>query len=104
MFPFPALTVLLKNCPKTMSPFLEHIIPAVWKTLTETAHKYVREVVHQVRVLANFIRFFELKKHVSLQSDGLEDSAVDSDGEVLGFENLVIAIFDIVHVLLEGPK
>ena len=29
---------------------------------------------------------------------------MDSDGEVLGFENLVFAIFEFVHALVETPK
>ena len=29
---------------------------------------------------------------------------MDSDGEVLGFENLVFAIFEFVHALVESPK
>ncbi len=38
------------------------------------------------------------------QSGGEADDLVDSDGEVLGFENLVHAIFEIVHVLMEVPR
>ncbi|KAI2659192.1 Lysine-specific demethylase 5B [Labeo rohita] len=32
------------------------------------------------------------------------DDPVDSDGEVLGFENLVFSIFEFVHTLLENKK
>uniref|UniRef100_A0A8C8E1I4 Importin 9 n=1 Tax=Oryzias sinensis TaxID=183150 RepID=A0A8C8E1I4_9TELE len=32
------------------------------------------------------------------------DDPIDSDGEVLGFENLVFSIFDFVHTLLEKKK
>ncbi|KAG9352855.1 hypothetical protein JZ751_017431 [Albula glossodonta] len=32
------------------------------------------------------------------------DDPVDSDGEVLGFENLVFSIFEFVHTLLENSK
>ena len=47
------------------------------------AEKYVREVVNE---------------------GGSEDEIVDSDGEVLGFETLVFAIFEFVHVLVETKK
>ena len=35
---------------------------------------------------------------------GEDDQVVDSDGEVLGFENLVFAIFEFVHALVETNK
>ncbi len=69
-----------------MAPYLEHVIPAVWGTLTTTAKKYVAEVVNQG------------------VEEGDDADLVDSDGEVLGFENLVHAIFEIVHVLMETPR
>lgn len=78
-----ALTVLVKNVPKQMAVWLPQILPTVWGTLTTSAEKYVREVVNE---------------------DGEEDDVVDSDGEVLGFENLVFAIFEFVHALVETSK
>ncbi len=41
-----ALTVLVKNAPKSMLPWLGQILPPVWSTLTSSADKYVREVVN----------------------------------------------------------
>ena len=29
---------------------------------------------------------------------------MDSDGEVIGFSNLVFSIFEIVHALVEAPR
>jgi len=78
-----ALTVLVKNVPKQMAVWLPQILPPVWATLTTSAQKYVREVVNE---------------------GGEEEDVVDSDGEVLGFENLVFAIFEFVHALVETPK
>jgi len=78
-----ALTVLVKNVPKTMSSWISQILPPVWSTLTSSSDKYLKEVVNE---------------------SGVEDDIVDSDGEVLGFENLVFAIFDFVHALVETPK
>ena len=78
-----ALTVLVKNVPKQMSTWLPQILPPVWAILTASAEKYVREVVNE---------------------GGEDDEVVDSDGEVLGFENLVFAIFEFVHALVESNK
>ena len=78
-----ALTVLVKNVPKQMANWLPQILPPVWGILTASAEKYVREVVNE---------------------GGEDDEVVDSDGEVLGFENLVFAIFEFVHALVETNK
>ena len=39
-----------------------------------------------------------------MSEGGEDDQVVDSDGEVLGFENLVFAIFEFVHALVETNK
>jgi len=78
-----ALTVLVKNVPKQMATWLPQILPPVWSILTSSAEKYVREVVSQA---------------------GEDEEVVDSDGEVIGFENLVFAIFEFVHALVETNK
>ena len=81
---FAALTVLVKNVPKAMSSWISQILPPVWSTLTSSADKYVKEVVND--------------------SGDEGEEVVDSDGEVLDFENLVFAIFEFVHALVETPK
>ena len=43
-----ALTILVRNVPKQMTPWMGQILPAVWATLTASAEKYVREVVNEV--------------------------------------------------------
>uniref|UniRef100_A0A667XWF2 Importin 9 n=2 Tax=Myripristis murdjan TaxID=586833 RepID=A0A667XWF2_9TELE len=70
-----AVTALVKNFPKPMVSSMQQILPIVWNTLTESVN-YTEEV----------------------------DDPVDSDGEVLGFENLVFSIFEFVHTLLENSK
>uniref|UniRef100_A0A8C2HK65 Importin 9 n=1 Tax=Cyprinus carpio TaxID=7962 RepID=A0A8C2HK65_CYPCA len=70
-----AVTALVKNFPKPMVSSMQQILPIVWNTLTESVN-YTEEV----------------------------DDPVDSDGEVLGFENLVFSIFEFVHTLLENKK
>ncbi|XP_064488644.1 importin-9-like [Ornithodoros turicata] len=78
-----ALTVLVKNEPKQMSTWLPHILTPVWDTLTESANIYVKTVVNDSEEA---------------------DDPVDSDGEVLGFENVVFMIFDFVSALVETPR
>lgn len=78
-----AVTALVKNFPKPMVSSMQQILPIVWNTLTESAAFYVRTEVNYTEEV---------------------DDPVDSDGEVLGFENLVFSIFDFVHTLLENNK
>uniref|UniRef100_A0A8C6PT67 Importin 9 n=1 Tax=Nothobranchius furzeri TaxID=105023 RepID=A0A8C6PT67_NOTFU len=79
-----AVTALVKNFPKPMVSSMQQILPIVWNTLTESAlSTYVRTEVNYTEEV---------------------DNPVDSDGEVLGFENLVFSIFEFVHTLLENNK
>ncbi|MBN3307016.1 IPO9 protein, partial [Amia calva] len=78
-----AVTALVKNFPKHMVSSMQQILPIVWNTLTESAAFYVRTEVNYTEEV---------------------DDPVDSDGEVLGFENLVFSIFEFVHTLLENSK
>uniref|UniRef100_A0A8C9WNZ1 Importin 9 n=1 Tax=Scleropages formosus TaxID=113540 RepID=A0A8C9WNZ1_SCLFO len=78
-----ALTALVKNFPKPMVSSMQQILPIVWNTLTESAALYPSEYVNYTEEV---------------------DDPVDSDGEVLGFENLVFSIFEFVHTLLENNK
>uniref|UniRef100_A0A4W6C802 Importin 9 n=1 Tax=Lates calcarifer TaxID=8187 RepID=A0A4W6C802_LATCA len=80
-----AVTALVKNFPKPMVSSMQQILPIVWNTLTESAALYP------------FI-----KTEVNYTEE--VDDPVDSDGEVLGFENLVFSIFEFVHTLLENNK
>uniref|UniRef100_A0A8B9ZJ41 Importin 9 n=1 Tax=Anas platyrhynchos TaxID=8839 RepID=A0A8B9ZJ41_ANAPL len=78
-----AVTALVKNYPKHMVSSMQQILPIVWNTLTESAALYPLTEVNY--------------------TEEVEDP-VDSDGEVLGFENLVFSIFEFVHALLENNK
>lgn len=78
-----AVTALVKNFPKHMMSSMQQILPIVWNTLTDSAAFYVRTEVNYTEDV---------------------DDPVDSDGEVLGFENLVFSIFEFVHTLLEKNK
>uniref|UniRef100_A0A8C9UL56 Importin 9 n=1 Tax=Spermophilus dauricus TaxID=99837 RepID=A0A8C9UL56_SPEDA len=86
-----AVTALVKNFPKHMVSSMQQILPIVWNTLTENSKFYFFTLHHTyVRTEVNY-------------TEEVEDP-VDSDGEVLGFENLVFSIFEFVHALLENSK
>ncbi|XP_066283922.1 importin-9-like isoform X1 [Branchiostoma lanceolatum] len=78
-----ALTALVKNFPKQMLGWMAQILPAVWTIFTQSASFYVSTEVNNAEDA---------------------DDPVDSDGEVLGFENLIFSIFDFIHGLIETPK
>ncbi|XP_054724425.1 LOW QUALITY PROTEIN: importin-9-like [Uloborus diversus] len=78
-----ALKILVKYFPKQMSQWLPHILTPVWNSLTASATLYVQTVVNDSEEA---------------------DNPVDSDGEVLGFENLVFSIFDFINALVESSK
>ncbi|XP_031680662.1 importin-9 isoform X3 [Oncorhynchus kisutch] len=78
-----AVTALVKNFPKPMVLSMQQILPIVWNTLTESAAVYVRTEVNYTEEV---------------------DDPIDSDGEVLGFENLVFSVFEFIHTLLENSK
>ncbi|NXS10975.1 IPO9 protein, partial [Neodrepanis coruscans] len=84
-----AVTALVKNYPKHMISSMQQILPIVWNTLTEKTYIYLTPSTY-VRTEVNY-------------TEEVEDP-VDSDGEVLGFENLVFSIFEFVHALLENNK
>ncbi|KAM9362411.1 importin-9 [Symphorus nematophorus] len=84
-----AVTALVKNFPKPMVASMQQILPIVWNTLTEI-ELFLNQMFTYVRTEVNYTEEV--------------DDPVDSDGEVLGFENLVFSIFEFVHTLLENNK
>ncbi|CAF96488.1 unnamed protein product, partial [Tetraodon nigroviridis] len=84
-----AVTALVKNFPKPMVSSMQQILPIVWNTLTERI-VCLDQIFTYVRTEVNYTEEV--------------DDPIDSDGEVLGFENLVFSIFEFVHTLLENNK
>ncbi|XP_063952084.1 importin-9-like [Lytechinus pictus] len=78
-----ALTVIVKCFPGQITKSMPAVLQATWKTLTDSADIYVRTVINDTEEA---------------------DDPVDSDGEVLGFENLVFSIFDFVSAMIDSPK
>ncbi|EDO40537.1 predicted protein [Nematostella vectensis] len=78
-----ALATLVKNFSKQMGNHIMEILPHVWNILTHSADRYVKTVVNDTEEA---------------------DDPVDSDGEVLGFENLVFSVFEFIHGLIETPR
>ncbi|KAK7915627.1 hypothetical protein WMY93_011388 [Mugilogobius chulae] len=83
-----AVTALVKNFPKPMVSSMQQILPIVWNTLTEIF--FLNIIYTYVRTEVNYTEEV--------------DDPIDSDGEILGFENLVFSIFEFVHTLLENNK
>ncbi|XP_018022824.1 importin-9 [Hyalella azteca] len=78
-----ALTMLVTNVPRQMVEYLPDVLSFVWHSLTTSAHAYVSCTVN-------------CREHAA--------DAVNSDGEVLGFENLVYSLFEFVDALLHHKK
>ncbi|KAL4226818.1 Importin 9 [Mactra antiquata] len=78
-----AITTLIKSFPKMMSQWIGQILQPIWSIFTQSSDFYVRTVVNNMEEA---------------------DDPVDSDGEVLGFENLVYGVFEFIHALLDSSK
>ncbi|KAF2359254.1 Exportin-1/Importin-beta-like [Trinorchestia longiramus] len=78
-----ALTVLVTNVPRQMVQYLPDILRFVWHALTASAHAYINSTVNA-------------------REEARE--ATNSDGEVLGFENLVYSLFEFVDALLHHKR
>ncbi|XP_060587837.1 importin-9-like [Ruditapes philippinarum] len=78
-----AITTLVKSFPKLMSQWIGQILQPVWSIFTLSSDFYVRTVVNNTEDA---------------------DDPVDSDGGVLGFENLVYGVFEFIHALLDSSK
>lgn len=81
-----ALIVLVKNCRKRVWKWMPQILTPVWRIMTSSANLYV----HQ---------------NVNTDSDGDgADPPVDSDGEVLSLDGLVLCVFDFISAVVESSK
>ncbi|ELW47676.1 Importin-9 [Tupaia chinensis] len=104
-----AVTALVKNFPKHMVSSMQQILPIVWNTLTESAALYPSLRSRGLSICKVDSKFYFFTLHHTYvrtevnYTEEVEDP-VDSDGEVLGFENLVFSIFEFVHALLENSK
>ncbi|XP_076236291.1 importin 9 isoform X2 [Calliopsis andreniformis] len=79
-----AINCLVTKLPKYVSSFLPQMLPPVWETLIQSAKVYQEGTVN---------------------GDGeTNDKEVDSDGEVINFNNLIIAIFEFVHSMVDRKR
>ncbi len=74
--------------------------------MTSSAEKYVNEVVNSEEDEGgNIEEVLVCKLSVVLPCHSSSIfQVVDSDGEVLGLENLVFVIFEFVHAIVDAPK
>ncbi|XP_015173193.1 PREDICTED: importin-9 [Polistes dominula] len=79
-----AIYCLVTKLPKYIPHFLPQMLPPVWETLIESAKIYQEETVNGISETNN--------------------KEVDSDGEIINFNNLIIAIFEFVTSIMENKK
>ncbi|XP_008544130.1 importin-9 [Microplitis demolitor] len=99
-----AINCLVTKLPKFVAPFLPQILPPVWDTLTGSAKIYQQESVASETMSRRMTRV-PLSHDDSGEGDddhdGKENVVVDSDGEIINFNNLIIATFDFIHNLVD---
>ncbi|CDQ59539.1 unnamed protein product [Oncorhynchus mykiss] len=95
-----AVTALVKNFPKPMVLSMQQILPIVWNTLTESAALYPSQCNYNGGFLNRVCTYVRTEVNYTEEVD----DPIDSDGEVLGFENLVFSVFEFIHTLLENSK
>lgn len=76
-----AISLLLRQCPKKISPFLQFILKPIWAILTSNVE--------------------EFRMYFNGESD---DPDVDADGEECGIEGTIFAVFTLIQILVENPS
>lgn len=97
----------MKHVPKQLSQWLLQILPTVWNTLTQSAHVYVATVVNETEELEEQVDLDGQPRSLFFLSPDFFFDFHEPDllaGEVISFENLVSAIFEFVHALVETPR
>ncbi|PAA59576.1 hypothetical protein BOX15_Mlig007892g1 [Macrostomum lignano] len=77
------LTSLVTYFPGHLAPYKTHLLPAVWRTLVQSAQAYLRQAV---------------------DSDSLEDEAADSEGGEFSIQTVCYGLFDFVEAMLASSK
>ncbi|KAG8040464.1 hypothetical protein G9C98_002460 [Cotesia typhae] len=99
-----AINCLVTKLPKFVTPYLPQILPPVWETLTESAKIYQQESVASETLSRRITRVplsHDDSGDVDDDHDVKENVVVDSDGEIINFNNLIIATFDFIHNLVD---
>ncbi|KAL6428614.1 hypothetical protein ACFW04_007913 [Cataglyphis niger] len=79
-----AINCLVTKLPKYVSHLLPQMLPPVWETLCQSAKTYQETTVNA--------------------DEDINDKEVDSDGEVINFSSLIIAIFEFVQTIVERKR
>ncbi|XP_020292882.1 importin-9 isoform X2 [Pseudomyrmex gracilis] len=79
-----AINCLVTKMPKYVSDFLSQMLPPIWENLCQSAKTYQETMVN---------------------SDAdIDDKEVDSDGEVINFNSLIIAIFELIQTIVDRKR
>ncbi|XP_063995676.1 importin-9 [Diachasmimorpha longicaudata] len=81
-----AVNCLASNLSKYVANYLPQILPPIWDTLVQSAKIYQEETVN------------------GRDDEDIEEKQVDSDGEIINFNNLIIAIFEFIQSLMDNKK
>ncbi|OAD62485.1 Importin-9 [Eufriesea mexicana] len=79
-----AINCLVTKLPKYVSNFLPQMLLPVWETLVQSAKLYQ-------------------ERSVNGEGD-TNDREIDSDGKVINFNNLILAIFEFVHSIVDRKR
>ncbi|XP_067212892.1 importin-9 isoform X3 [Linepithema humile] len=79
-----AINCLVTKLPKYVSDLLPQILPSIWETLCQSAKIYQETTVNT--------------------DEDVNDKEVDSDGEVINFNSLIIAIFEFVQTIVDRKR
>lgn len=103
-----AINCLVTKLPKYVSNFLPQMLPPVWETLTESAKIYQEETVNGTTETNNKEVDSDGMLKIVQNKNLIQMSAIISfllfSGEIINFNNLIIAIFEFVHSIIEHKK
>ncbi|KAL6255029.1 hypothetical protein P5V15_013362 [Pogonomyrmex californicus] len=79
-----AINCLVTKLPKYISDLLPQMLPPIWETLSQSAKTY---------------------QETTVNTDGsINHKDIDSDGEVINFNSLIIAIFEFVQTIIDRKR
>ncbi|XP_011308403.1 importin-9 [Fopius arisanus] len=81
-----AVNCLAKKLSKYVANYLPQILPPIWDTLVQSAKLYQEEMVN------------------GGNDEDIDEKEVDSDGEIINFNNLIIAIFEFIQIFMDHKK
>ncbi|XP_024868417.1 importin-9 isoform X2 [Temnothorax curvispinosus] len=79
-----AINCLVTKLPKYISDLLPQMLPPIWETLCQSAKTYQEMTVNA--------------------DEDIDDKEIDSDGEIINSNSLIIAIFEFVQTIVDRKR